>query len=103
MDPTWDSFFANNVTLNGTKIPKFSQNFLILSQNFQKSTLRGTDFSVLVFLVTLCGTGGGEKRYPDQLSFPVPLFALVPPGLATVINTVKNNSLKTLFVRYRNR
>ena len=52
-------------------------------------------------IFALRGTSGGEKRYPDQRSLPVPLFALVPPGLATVINTVKNNSLKTLFVRNR--
>ena len=57
--------FLKKVSLNGTEIPKFSK----------KGTLRGTDFSILVFFATLPGTREGEKRCPEQRSIPIPLFS----------------------------
>ena len=45
---------------------------------------------------TLNGTGGGEKRYPDQPSLPVTHFALVPPPPRDYdLNiTINNKTLK---------
>ena len=55
---------------NGTEILKFSQNFLHFSQIFQRGhPIRGTDFSILVFLLPYLGLVE-VKRYPDQRYTP---------------------------------
>ena len=70
------------VTLNGTEIPKCSQNSILFSKIFQKGTLPGTR--------------EGEKRYLDQRSIPVPLFAQVPPP--RVSHTFINRKLYRDFI-----
>ena len=61
----------------GLKFQIFNQNVLLFPQIFQKRDPK-RDFSILVFFR---GTREGEKRYPNQWSIAVPIFAQVPsPG-----------------------
>ena len=69
--------FAEKVTLNGTEISYFSQNFLLFSQISKKCTLRRDWFLYFGIFAILPGTRENEKKYPDQRIIPVPLFAQV--------------------------
>ena len=72
--------FLKKVTQNGTEMPKFSQNFLLVFQNFPKKVpYEGLIFYFGVF-ATRPGTHEGEKRYSVQRSLPVPHFAQSTPG-----------------------
>ena len=69
------------MTVHGTEIQKISQNFILFSKFSKKGTLRGTDFSIFVFLRPLVlvkvknGTlTNGASRTPFCPSYP-------PPGL----------------------
>ena len=61
----------------GTECQIFSKFSAFVPKFLKKVPTRDWFFYFGVF-ATLCGTGGGGKRYPDQWSNPVLLFAQVP-------------------------
>ena len=64
--------FTKKMTLNGTKISKFSLNFLLFSQNCRKKV---PDCSILVFLRPYVGLMEVKK---DQRLIPVPILPKYP-------------------------